>query len=220
MADLVDWYAVLDHLAAGEASFPAVGEPPEPIPDGLASPFHGIMPANRKFTADMQPGNDSRLESIHADVKGLNLQIPFTHEWNKRARGGRLRLISMYPESSNSAPFYHHHPVFRKTTPLGPHQLPVGQNIRLRSIDNRPRPWFTADPLKGRLGYTEIMVVNAKRNLEGIHHYVSKRYLRNYLGEFCYLTNRRYSGEQKLEQMMALFVSKPWNLPYIVQTSD
>jgi hypothetical protein len=220
MADLVDWYAMLNHLAAGTTSFPAVGEPPETIPDGLANPFPGIMPANRQFIADMQPCNDSLLEAIHADVKGLNLQLPLTHDWNKRARGGRLRLISMCPESIKTAPYNRHHPVFRKTTPVSPHQLPDGQNIRIRSIDNRPRPWFAVDPLKGRLGYTDIMVVNAKRNLDGIHHYVSKRYLRNYLGEFCYLTNRRYSGEQKLEQMMALFVSKPWNLPYIVQASD
>ncbi len=72
----------------------------------------------------------------------------------------------------------------------------------------------------GRLRYTEIMIVNARRNLEGIHHYVSSRYLRNYLGEFCYLTNRRYSGNQKVEQMFGLFVSKAWNLPYIVEASD
>jgi hypothetical protein len=58
------------------------------------------------------------------------------------------------------------------------------------------------------------------RNLEGIHHFVSARYLRNYLGEFCYLTNRRYSGKQKIEQMFGLFVSKAWNLPYIVDASD
>jgi hypothetical protein len=49
---------------------------------------------------------------------------------------------------------------------------------------------------------------------------VSSRYLRNYLGEFCYLTNRRYSGKQKIEQMFGLFVSKAWNLPYIVEASD
>jgi hypothetical protein len=72
----------------------------------------------------------------------------------------------------------------------------------------------------GRLRYTEIMKVNARRNLEGIHHFVSSRYLRNYLGEFCYLTNRRYSGNQKIEQMFGLFVSKAWNLPYIVDASD
>jgi hypothetical protein len=44
--------------------------------------------------------------------------------------------------------------------------------------------------------------------------------MRNYVGEFCYLTNRRYSGFEKLEQMFALFVSKAWNLPYIVEASD
>jgi len=93
-------------------------------------------------------------------------------------------------------------------------------NISIRSLDNRPRPWFEEDPDSGKLWYTEIMKVNAKRNLDGIHHYVWKRYMRNYVGEFCYLTNRRYSGYQKLEQMFALFVSKAWNLPYIVEASD
>jgi hypothetical protein len=136
------------------------------------------------------------------------------------APGGRLRLISMWPESLKDLPYNHHHPVSRKTTPLTPDELPAGMNIRIRSMDSRQRPWFEDDPYMGHLRYTEIMLVNARRNLIGIHHYVGSRYLRNYLGEFCYLTNRRYSGKQKLEQMFGLFVSKPWNLPYIVAASD
>ena len=129
-------------------------------------------------------------------------------------------MISMYPESLMDRPYNHHHPVSRKTTPTSPEMLPDGMNIRIRSLDYRPRPWFKDDPDIGKLQFTEIMIVNARRNLIGIHHYVHSRYLRNYLGEFCFLTNRRYSGAQKMEQMFALFVSKAWNLPYIVDASD
>jgi hypothetical protein len=212
MADLVDWYAILDHLTAGVATFPAVPEKSDPEAETTKSAAKHVL------TVQSEEGKG--LELMPVEIKGLNLQLPHSHPWFIHAQGGRLRLISMQPESLKDLPYNHHHPVPRKTTPLTPEELPAGMNIRIRSLDNRPRPWFEDDPYMGRLRYTEIMKVNARRNLEGIHHYVSSRYLRNYLGEFCYLTNRRYSGNQKVEQMFGLFVSKAWNLPYIVDASD
>jgi transposase-like protein len=211
MADLVDWYAMLDHLTAGTADFPAVPEPAEKNPASESA-----KPIQRSVSNE----EGQKLELMPVELRGLNLRIPEWHPWFKLAQGGRLRLISMRPESLKDMPYNHHHPVSRKTTPSSADVLPNGMNIRIRSLDNRPRPWFKDDPDSGKLWYTEIMKVNAKRNLDGIHHYVWKRYMRNYVGEFCYLTNRRYSGFQKLEQMFALFVSKAWNLPYIVEASD
>ena len=59
------------------------------------------------------------------------------------------------------------------------------------------------------------MISNAKRNLLGIYHSVKQDYLQNYLNEYCYMTNRRYLGEEKLDRLLALCVSKPWYLPYV-----
>jgi hypothetical protein len=212
MADFVDWHAMLNHLTAGVTVFPAV-------------PENGIKKDNNHQTTHsgktpLKEDEWQNLEAIPVALRGLNLRLPETHPWFKRAQGGRLRLVSMCPQASEGCPLYHHHPVSRKSTPSAIDQLPSGMNIRIRSADNRLRPWFADDAGMGKLGYTEIMKVNAKRNLIGIHHHVGVRYLRNYLGEFCFLTNLRYSGSQKIEQMFALFVSKPWNLPYIVDASD
>jgi hypothetical protein len=212
MADQVDWYAMLDHLAAGATKFPAVPEKSRPKESTKKAAPTQVL------TATSEEGHN--LELIPVEIQGLNLRLPNTHPWFIRAQNGRLRLISMRPESFNHQLYNHHHPVSRKTTPAMPDVLPNGMNIRIRSIDNRPRPWFNDDSDKGKLRFTEIMKVNARRNIIGIHHYVGSRYLRNYLGEFCYLTNRRYSGKQKIEHMFALFVRKPWNLPYIVDASD
>jgi hypothetical protein len=212
MADLVDWYAMLDHLTAGVTVFPAVPE------NGVKRNKTDHIIQLETSLANQEEWQ--KLESIPVALKGLNLRLPESHPWFKHAQGGRLRLVSMSPQQPEGCPLHHHHPVSRLSTPAAIDVLPNGMNIRIRSADNRPRPWFTDDPDIGKLRFTEIMKVNAKRNLIGIHHHVGARYLRNYLGEFCYLTNRRYSGLQKIEQMFALFVSKAWNLPYIVDASD
>ena len=65
------------------------------------------------------------------------------------------------------------------------------------------------------LPWVHIMISNAKRNLLGIYHSVKQDYLQNYLNEYCYMTNRRYLGEEKLDRLLALCVSKPWYLPYV-----
>lgn len=212
MTDLVDWDAMLNYLTSGVTNFPAVPEKSDPEAETIKAAPSQVL------TAKSEEGN--HLELIPFEIQGLNLRLPYDHPWFIRAQNGRLRLISMRPESFNYLPYNHHHPVPRKTTPAKPEAIPNGMNIRIRSIDNRLRPWFEDDPDTGRLRYTEIMIINARRNIVGIHHYVGSRYLRNNLGEFCYLTNRRYAGKQKIEQMFALFVSKAWNLPYIVDASD
>lgn len=65
------------------------------------------------------------------------------------------------------------------------------------------------------LPWVHIMISNAKRNILGVYHSVKEEYLQNYLNEFCYMTNRRYLGENKLDNMMALVVNKPWYQPFV-----
>jgi hypothetical protein len=218
MADLVDWYAMLDHLAAGSSEFKVLEAGKSGKSDSIGSKSHWMPQLQSRGVSPEQIEKGSCLVSAAVDLGGLNLKMPDTHKWSNRAPGARLRLISMKPAWTDGQG--HCHPVRRLTTPLNSATLPAGMNIRIRSVDRRPRPWFPVDNEKSKLRFTKIMVVNAKRNLVGIHHYVSQRYLRNYLGEFCYLTNRRYSREEKIEHLFRLFVSKPWNLPYIVQASD
>lgn len=65
------------------------------------------------------------------------------------------------------------------------------------------------------LPWVHILISNAKRNLLGIYHSVKSDYLQNYLSEYCYMTNRRYLGTQKLQNLLDLSVSKPWHLEYV-----
>jgi hypothetical protein len=65
------------------------------------------------------------------------------------------------------------------------------------------------------LPWVHIMISNAKRNILGIYHSVKEDYLQNYLNEFCYMTNRRYFGENKLDRLLILAVNKPWYQGYV-----
>jgi hypothetical protein len=216
MADVVDWYAMLDHLAAGTAKFSAIGDKPEWLTEERSHPNQRKHLSKQNSIRKAE--KESLLVQTSVQIKGLNLKMPDNHIWSERAPGGRLRLVSMKCMPAQAQ--RHHHPVTRLTTPKMPGEIPSGMNILIRSIDKRPRPWLPDDPHIGHLRFTSIMVVNAKRNLEGIHHFVSQRYMRNYIGEYCYLTNRRYSREEKIEHLFRLFVSKAWNLPYLVHASD
>lgn len=46
------------------------------------------------------------------------------------------------------------------------------------------------------------MISNSKRTLLGAHHMVSKKYIQNYLDEFCYKVNRRYFGEELFDILL------------------
>ncbi len=45
-------------------------------------------------------------------------------------------------------------------------------------------------------------ISNLKRNLLGIHHMITYKYLQNYLNEFVYKLNRRYFGERLFERLV------------------
>lgn len=79
---------------------------------------------------------------------------------------------------------------------------------------------FSKEQVKGTLvspnkQWVNIMISNAKRNIRGIHHNVKESYLQNYMSEFCYMTNRRYTERQKFTNLLCLAAEKPWYLPYV-----
>jgi len=57
------------------------------------------------------------------------------------------------------------------------------------------------------LPWVHTMISNAKRSLLGVHHMVSKKYIQNYLDEFCYKVNRRYYGEKLFDRLLIACVS-------------
>ncbi len=59
------------------------------------------------------------------------------------------------------------------------------------------------------LPWVHTMISNAKRNLLGIHHSMTKYYLQNYLNEFCYKTNRRYN-DNLFDRLMVASVEDAW----------
>jgi transposase-like protein len=67
------------------------------------------------------------------------------------------------------------------------------------------------------LPWVHTMISNAKRNLLGIHHMISKKYYQDYLDEFCYKVNRRYMGDLLFERL--LFACASYNYKnYIHET--
>jgi transposase-like protein len=56
------------------------------------------------------------------------------------------------------------------------------------------------------LPWVHTVIANAKRQLLGIHHSVSDKYMQNYLNEFCYKLNRRYFGEKLFDRLMVAAV--------------
>ena len=52
------------------------------------------------------------------------------------------------------------------------------------------------------LPWVHTMISNAKRNLLGIHHMISKKYYQDYLDEFCYKVNRRYLQEKLFDRLL------------------
>lgn len=61
-----------------------------------------------------------------------------------------------------------------------------------------------SDPAESEkmLPWVHTMISNAKRSLLGVHHMVSKKYIQNYLDEFCYKVNRRYYGEKLFDRLL------------------
>jgi transposase-like protein len=56
------------------------------------------------------------------------------------------------------------------------------------------------------LPWVHTMISNAKRNLLGIHHMISKKYFQDYVDEFCYKVNHRYFGEKLFDRLLVACV--------------
>lgn len=59
------------------------------------------------------------------------------------------------------------------------------------------------------LPWVHTAISNVKRQLLDIHHFVTARFMQNYLSEFCYKQNRRYS-KQGIFERLAVAVSMNW----------
>lgn len=68
----------------------------------------------------------------------------------------------------------------------------------------RKHTYMKVDPEKADklLPWVHTMISNLKRNLLGIYHSVGKKYLQNYLDEFCYKVNRRYFRMELMDRLM------------------
>lgn len=54
----------------------------------------------------------------------------------------------------------------------------------------------------GDLNWVHTAISNLKKNLLGIYHMVSEKYLQNYLDEFVYKLNRRYFGDKLFNRLV------------------
>ena len=62
-----------------------------------------------------------------------------------------------------------------------------------------------------KLPWVHTVISNCKREFLGTHHSVSRRYLQNYLNEFCYKLNRRDFETDLFDRMLISGVKEGWN---------
>lgn len=198
MGQRVDWYAYTDYLHAGNCSVP--------VRTKQTNERH-YLPTEEKF----------KLAPRVVKAKGQNYLLPDNHPFAKEARG-RFRLVSFTRQEGLDERW--HHPVKRKTGKAyvqRPWETKQGiDDFHCVGTEYRRLGWFDEDPNQKWLGFYRIMAVNMRRNLDGVYHFVSDRYLPNYMNEFAYFTNRRYLGGEKLTRLLTLAASKPWHIPHFV----
>jgi transposase-like protein len=198
MGQRVDWYAYADFLKAGRSSVPV---------RAVKAKKPAFRPGSEKY----------KLAEKEIEANAQSYLLPAEHPFAAEAKG-KLRLISFSRHEDLGERW--HHPVIRKTG-LGYIERPWAikqdfDSFNVGGTEYRRNGWFDEDSNQKWLGFYEIMAVNLRRNLDGIHHYVSDRYLLNYMNEFAYLTNRRYLGTDKLRRLLTLAVTKPWHIPHFV----
>ena len=57
------------------------------------------------------------------------------------------------------------------------------------------------------LPWVNIAIANAKRKILDLHHCISKKYLQNYLNEFCYKINRRKFLDRTFDRLLYIAAS-------------
>ena len=198
MGQRVDWYALTDYLHAGNSSVPVRTK---------QANEECYLPAEEKF----------KLTTRIVEARGQSYLLPDDHPFAKEANG-RFRLVSFKRQEAHDERW--HHPVKRKTGMdyvQRPWERKQGTaDFFCGGTEYKRLGWFDENPKDKWLGFYRIMAVNMRRNLDGVHHYVSDRYLPNYMSEFAYFTNRRYLGGEKLMRLLTLAASKPWHIPHFV----
>ena len=71
-----------------------------------------------------------------------------------------------------------------------------------RLVEEHVKVKSSPDSTKGDLNWVHVAISNLKKNLLGIYHMVSEKYLQNYLNEFVYKLNRRYFGEKLFNRLI------------------
>ena len=71
-----------------------------------------------------------------------------------------------------------------------------------RLVDNHIKVKSSKIVANGELNWVHTAISNLKRNLLGIYHMVSEKYIQNYLDEFVYKLNRRYFGEKLFHRLV------------------
>lgn len=198
MGQRVDWYAFTDFLHAGNCSVPVRTK---------QTNEKQYLPTEEKFKVALRA----------VEAKGQSYLLPENHPFAKDAKG-RFRLVSFTRLEGLDERW--HHPV-KRITGKAYVQRPWEKNpgigdIHCLGTEYKRLGWFEEDPNQKWLGFYRIMAVNMRRNLDGVYHFVSDRYLPNYMNEFAYFTNRRYLGGEKLMRLLTLAASKPWHIPHFV----
>lgn len=71
-----------------------------------------------------------------------------------------------------------------------------------KMIEEHIKVKSSKDSANGTLNWVHTAISNLKKNLLGIYHMVSEKYLQNYLDEFAYKLNRRYFGEKLFDRLI------------------
>lgn len=71
-----------------------------------------------------------------------------------------------------------------------------------RMVEEHIKVKSTSESTNGVLNWVHTAISNLKKNLLGIYHMVSEKYLQNYLDEFVYKLNRRYFGEKLFNRLI------------------
>lgn len=177
---------------------------------GLMSEMAGMAKIVRQGVAVMPAlcqtaaGKDGR--TIHAGVKGVKVCLDAI-DAPDMLRSDFSPLAHRFSQIRMHAACCSLHSPTRRFTKLGK-SLPdePAANHQVADIEDA----FNAD-VSGKLSWIQIMAFNARRNFLGIYHNISEKYFQNYLAEFCFLTNRRYLGQEKFKSLLELMVRQPWH---------
>lgn len=71
-----------------------------------------------------------------------------------------------------------------------------------RLVESHVKVRSSATTTNGELNWVHTAISNLKKNLLGIYHMVTEKYLQNYLDEFVYKLNRRYFGEKLFDRLI------------------